>query len=116
MLNPKTCTIKQMTEFAQNLKDEMGDVDDDSCVYIHEPTQAALIEFLSLAHPNGHRIDPSTAMITIARKPENCDRPGASQTCYYIKADSGAVYRPVWFSDCRAGHRSQRLQPQSLAA
>jgi hypothetical protein len=116
MLDPKTCTIKDMTEFAQKLKNDMGDVDGDSCVYIHEATQQMMIEFLSIAHPNGQRIDPSTAEITIARKPENCDRAGTSQTCYYIKSEAGSVYRPVWFADCRAGHRSQRLKPQSLAA
>lgn len=110
MLDPTKCPIKEMLEFAQSLKNEMGDVDDDSCVYIEGSTQRLLIEFLCLAHPNGHKIDPSTAEITIARKPANCNRPGTSQTCYYISARSGAIYQPAWFADCRKMVRSQRLR------
>lgn len=109
MMDPKTITIKAAVEFAQVVKDELGVIEDHHTVHIEESAQDFLIQFLALSHPSGDRIDLSTADLTIAAKPETCDRPGTSQTCYYIQCRAGAKYWPVWFADCRKAIRSQRL-------
>jgi hypothetical protein len=110
MLDPYKCTIVEATEFAQNLKRSFGDVGENDFVTLQHSEQQFLILFLGLAHPSGERIDWQTAEITIAAKPANCDRPGTSQTCYYIRPKLHAQFQPVWFADCRKMIRSQRLR------
>ena len=109
-LNPRTCTIQSAIDYAQNLKRSFGDIGENESVTLQDSAQEFLIAFLALTHLNGDRIDPMTAEITIATKPTNCDRPGTSTTCYYIRPRSGSQFQPVWFADCRAGIRTTRVK------
>jgi len=110
MLDPYKCLITEATGYAQDLKRSFGDVGENESVTLQDSAQEFLITFLTLTHLNGDRIDLETAEITIASKPSNCDRPGTSQTCYYIQPRSGSQFQPVWFSDCRAGIRTTRVK------
>ena len=110
MLDPNTCTIKDAIEYAQELKRSFGDIEENQSVTLQSSEQEFLIAFLILAHLNGDRIDRTTSEITIAPKPANCDRPGTSQTCYYIRANGSSQFQPVWFADCRAAIRATRLK------
>lgn len=115
MLDPHKITIKDATEYAQELKRSFGDVSEDQFVILQYSEQQFLIGFLRIAHPNGDRIDLATAEITIAAKPENCDRAGTPQTCYYIQCRANAKFQPVRFADCRKMIRSQRLRELGLS-
>ena len=110
MLDPYKCLITEATGYAQDLKRSFGDIGENESVTLQDSAQEFLIAFLTLTHLNGDRIDPTTAEITIASKPPNCDRPGTSTTCYYIQPRSGSQFQPVWFADCRAGIRTTRVK------
>jgi hypothetical protein len=116
VLDPYKCTIVEATEFAQNLKRSIGDVGENDCVTLQESEQEFLILFLKLTHPSGERIDCQTAEITIAAKPANCDRPGTSRTCYYIRPKLNAQFQSVWLADCRKMIRSQRLREAAIGS
>lgn len=109
-MDPKTITIKTAVEFAADLKNELGAIEDHHMVYIEQDAKDFLIEFLALSHPSGNRINVGEADLTIAAKPANCDRAGTSQACYYIQCRADARFQPVWFADCRKALRSQRLR------
>ena len=109
-LNPRNCTIQSAIDYAQTLKRSFGDIGENESVTLQDSAQEFLIAFLTLTHLNGDRIDLETAEITIAPKPPNCDRPGTSQTCYYIQPRSGSQFQPVWFADCRDGIRTTRVK------
>ena len=109
-LNARTCTLKEATDYAQTFKQSVGIVGEYDLVMLQGSGKAFLIAILKLCHPSGDRIDPMAAEITIAHKPPNCDRPGTSQTCYYIQPYTGSQFQPVWFADCRAGIRVDRLK------
>ena len=113
MLDPDICTIKEASDFAQNLKRSFGTIEENQSVTLQDSEQEFLIAFLTLTHLNGDRIKPMTAEITIAPKPANCERVGTSQTCYYVRANDKSQFQPVWFSDCRAAIRSTRLKGSS---
>lgn len=116
MLDPQTITIAAATDYAQELKRSFGDVGENQFVTLQHSEQEFLLGFLRLAHPRGDRIDLTTASITIVAKPENCDRTGTSQTCYYIQPSEGGKFHPVWFADCRKMIRSQRLRELGLTS
>jgi len=110
MLEPKTCTIKEACDYAQELKRSFTDIQEGETITLQASAQEFLIAFLTLTHLNGDRIEELTAEIKIAPKPANCDRPGTSQTCYYIKPRDGSQFQPVWFADCRASVRVTRIK------
>jgi len=110
MLAPYTCTMVQAIDYAQTLKRSFGDIGENESVTLEASAQEFLIAFLTLTHLNGDRIELETAEITIAPKPPNCDRPGTSQTCYYIRPHGGSQFQPVWFADCRDGIRTTRVK------
>lgn len=110
MLDPGTCTMKSAIDYAQELKQLFGEISEDQSVTLQDSAEEFLIAFLRLCHLNGDRIDPMTAEVTIGPKPANCERPGTSQTCYYVRANGSAQFQPVWLSDCRATIRATRLK------
>lgn len=110
MLDPYKCTIKEARDYAQSLKRSYGDIGEYELVMLHGFERDLLIAILNLCHPNGDRINIKTAEVTIAPKQPNCDRPGTSSTCYYIKPYDGSQFHPVWFADCRAVIRASRLK------
>ena len=110
MLDPKSCNIKEACDYAQDLKRSFTEIQEGETITLQASAQEFLIAFLSLAHLNGERIDSKTAEITIAPKPANCERPGTSQTCYYISPNNTSQFHPVWFADCRATIRATRLK------
>ena len=109
-LNPITCTLKEAIDYAQTFKRSVGDIGENDLAMLQGLGKAFLIAILKLCHPRGDRIDPTAAEITIATKPPNCDRVGTSTTCYYIQPYADSQFHPVWFADCRAGIRSERLK------
>lgn len=109
-LDARTCTLKEATDYAQTLKRSIVDIGENDLAMLQGSGKEFLIAVLKLCHPSGDRIDPMTAEITIAHKPPECDRPGTSQTCYYIQPHAGSQFQPVWFADCRAGIRAERLK------
>ena len=110
-LDARTCTLKQAIDYAHDLKrSQFGDIGENDLGMLQGAGKSFLIAILKLCHPSGDRIDLMAAEITIATKPPNCDRVGTSTTCYYIQPHADSQFHPVWFSDCRAGIRAERLK------
>ena len=109
-LDSRTCTLKQAIDYAQTFKQSVGFVGEYELAMLQGSGKAFLVAILKLCHPSGDRIDLMAAEITIATKPPGCDRPGTSTTCYYIQPHAGSQFHPVWFADCRAGIRVERLR------